>query len=70
MLAPLSPNEEATLRRIGLSAQGQFDPQRIQRLLQLGLVEWTGWRWQLTAVGRRRYGNMVRSSIKASKSVA
>jgi hypothetical protein len=54
MLAPLSPNEEATLRRIGFGTEGELDARYVQRLLQLELIEWGGWTWQLTAVGRQR----------------
>jgi hypothetical protein len=61
MAAPLSPNEEATLRRM---AQGIADPkhlpqQHIDRLKSLGLVEDAGLR--LTPLGQRRYGGLPKT---------
>jgi hypothetical protein len=66
MLAPLSPNEEATLRRIGFGAEGELDARNVQRLLQLELIEWGGWKWQLTADGRRRYDTLVNEVMRPS----
>jgi hypothetical protein len=59
MLAPLSPNEEATLRKIGFGAEGGLDARCVKRLLQLELIEWSGWTWRLTAVGHQRYESFV-----------
>jgi hypothetical protein len=59
MLAPLSPNEEIALRRIGFGTEGDLDPLHLRRLLQLELIEWNGWKWQLTSQGRRRYESLV-----------
>jgi hypothetical protein len=54
MLAPLSPNEETTLRRIAIGTEGELDPVHVRRLLKLELIEWTGWTWRLTSVGLAR----------------
>lgn len=59
LLAPLSPNEENTLRRVGFGTEGHLDASHLRRLLQLELIEWSGWNWQLTAVGRLRYDGLV-----------
>jgi hypothetical protein len=55
MLAPLSPHEEAALRKIGFDRGDPLEEEHVRRLQQLGLIEWNGCRWQLTAMGRRRY---------------
>lgn len=54
MLAPLSPNEETTLRRIAIGTEGELDPGHVRRLVQLELIEWSGWNWRLTSVGLAR----------------
>jgi hypothetical protein len=54
MLAPLSPNEETTLRRVAIGTEGELDPIHVRRLLQLELIEWDGWTWRLTSVGLAR----------------
>jgi hypothetical protein len=59
MRAPLSPNEEATLRRIGFGTEGELDTRCVRRLLQLELIEWSGWTWRLTEVGRQRYEVLI-----------
>ena len=59
LLAPLSTHEETTLRKIGFGSADPLDPAHVRRLLQLELIEWTGHRWRLTAVGRRRYESLV-----------
>ncbi len=59
MLAPLSPHEEAALRKIGFGSSDPVEPSHIRRLLQLELVEWGGHCWQLTPVGRQRYEGLV-----------
>lgn len=66
MLAPLSPNEEATLRRIAFGSEGTLDPVHIRRLLQLDLIEWGGWAWRLTSLGRHRHGALIAGSAKAA----
>jgi hypothetical protein len=56
--APLSPNEEGTLRRIALGS-GQPPPLgHLRRLQQLELVEWAGGTWRLTELGRRRHDGL------------
>lgn len=57
--APLSPHEEAALRKIGFGSADPLDPQHIRRLLSLELIEWSGHQWMLTAVGRLRYAVLV-----------
>ena len=59
LLAPLSPHEEAALRKIGFGGDDPLEPSRLRRLLQLELIEWDGASWRLTAVGRRRYDGLV-----------
>jgi hypothetical protein len=59
MLAPLSPHEESALRRIGLGSSEALAAEHVRRLLQLELVEWSGWNWRLTELGRRRYDSLV-----------
>jgi hypothetical protein len=70
MLAPLSPHEETTLRRIAFGSEGTLDPVHIRRLLQLDLVEWTVWRWQLTSLGRQRHDALAVESARQSKAAA
>jgi hypothetical protein len=59
MLAPLSPNEERTFRQIGFGHEGKVDTLHVRRLLQLELIDWSGWTWGLTALGRQRYAMLV-----------
>lgn len=59
MLAPLSPHEEAALRKIGFGTSDPLEPEHVRRLLQLELVEWSGNGWRLTPVGRQRYEGLV-----------
>ena len=62
ILAPLSPNEEITLRRVALGF-GQRDHlplQHIQRLMQLGLVEEADGALRLTELGLQRYAGLDR----------
>lgn len=70
MLAPLSPNEEATLRRIDFGTEGELDARCVRRLLLLELIEWSGWTWRLTAVGRRRYEVLVNEGSDSFKPAA
>ncbi len=62
--APLSPNEETTMRRI---AYGSMPPQSlrdadVRRLESLGLVEVEARGPHLTALGEQRYRALVRPS--------
>ena len=59
MLAQLSPNEEGTLRRVGFGAEAPLEHNHVRHLLQLDLIEWSGWTWRLTALGRQRYASLV-----------
>jgi hypothetical protein len=59
MLAPLSPHEEAALRKIGLGRDSPLQPDHVRRLLLLELIDWNGWRWSLTETGRSRYDTLV-----------
>ncbi len=60
MLAPLSPNEEITLRRIALATEGRLSPAYLRRLRQLGLVEEIAEGWRLTNLGHQRYAALDR----------
>lgn len=62
MLAPLSPHEEITLRRValGFGRRDQLPPQHIQRLEQLALVEEADGALRLTELGLQRYGGLER----------
>lgn len=62
--APLSPNEEITLRRIAL---GVVPPEElpsgsVRRLKALRLVEMIGEKLVLTPVGRNRYESLPRAT--------
>lgn len=59
LLAPLSPHEEITLRKVGFGEREPLAAEHIRRLLQLDLIEWNDWRWSLTETGRRRYDAIV-----------
>lgn len=59
VLAPLDVNEERTFSRIGFGAQAELDRPHICRLLELGLIEWDGWSWRLSVLGRQRYDRLV-----------
>lgn len=55
--APLSPNEEATLRSVGQGATAQMLRKRdVARLFQLALVAWQGESVVITPAGLRRLG--------------
>jgi hypothetical protein len=65
LLAPLSPKEETTLRRIAL---GIADPPSLPagdviRLKQLDLVQDANDTLQLTATGKQRYSMLSRSTL-------
>ena len=55
--APLSPNEELTLRRValGIALAKDLRAGDALRLLNLGLIEDRGEHFGLTALGRERY---------------
>jgi hypothetical protein len=55
--APLSPNEEFTLRRValGIALAKDLPAADVLRLLNLALIEDRGDRFGLTALGRERY---------------
>lgn len=62
--APLSPNEEVTLRRVALGVvpAGDLFPRDVARLVLLALVERDAERLRLTALGRIRYEALPRAS--------
>ena len=70
ILAPLSPNEEITLRRIalGFGARDRLVPQHVRRLEQLALVEEADGALRLTELGLQRYGSLERPSKWTSDS--
>ena len=57
LLAPLSPNEELTLRRValGLALAKDLPAGDVLRLRNLALIEDRGERFGLTALGRQRH---------------
>ena len=62
ILAPLSPNEEITLRRIalGFGARDRLTPRHVQRLLQLALIAEANGELRLTELGLQRYASLER----------
>jgi hypothetical protein len=58
MLAPLSPHEEAALRKIALGSDDPVRPTHVRRFLQLELIQWNAGCWTLTEPGRRRYDSL------------
>ena len=62
MLAPLSPHEEITLRRIalGFGARERLSPRYVERLEQLQLIEETDGLLRPTEAGRQRYATLER----------
>jgi hypothetical protein len=61
--APLSPNEEVTLRRValGISPMKDLAPRDLTRLTALSLVEIDAGIARLTEVGRQRYRSLPRA---------
>jgi hypothetical protein len=61
--APLSPNEEVTLRRValGISPMKDLAPRDLMRLKSLALVEIDAGVARLTEFGRQRYGALPRA---------
>jgi hypothetical protein len=57
LLAPLSPNEHAALRRVagGISKPKHLRPSSVARLKRLALVEENEGRIRLTALGKERW---------------
>ena len=62
ILAPLSPHEEITLRRValGFGRREHLPEQHIRRLEQLALVEEANGALRLTELGLQRYGSLQR----------
>ena len=62
ILAPLSPHEEITLRRValGFGLREQLPMQHVQRLEQLALIEEAGGAFRLTELGLQRYASLER----------
>jgi hypothetical protein len=62
ILAPLSPNEEITLRRValGFGARDRLVPQHVRRLQQLALIEEADGVLRLTELGLQRYASLER----------
>lgn len=62
--APLSPNEEVTLRRValGISPMKDLAPRDLMRLKSLALVEIDAGVARLTDCGRQRYSALPRAS--------
>jgi len=62
ILAPLSPNEEITLRRVALGFGGRdrLPAEHVQRLEQLALVEEADGALRLTELGLQRYASLDR----------
>jgi len=62
ILAPLSPHEEITLRRValGFGVRDHLPSQHIRRLEQLALVEEADGVLRLTELGLQRYASLER----------
>jgi hypothetical protein len=62
ILAPLSPNEEITLRRValGFGARDRLPLQHVQRLESLELIEEADGVLRLTELGLQRYAGLSR----------
>lgn len=62
ILAPLSPNEEITLRRValGFGAADRLPQQHVDRLVTLALVEQVNGALRLTELGLQRYASLER----------
>jgi hypothetical protein len=63
-LAPLSPNEEVTLRRIaiGIATVSELRSRDVTRLIRLLLVEQREGRFVLTDQGHARYRSLPKAS--------
>jgi hypothetical protein len=62
ILAPLSPHEEITLRRValGFGARDRLPPLHIERLMSLALIEEVEGALRLTELGLQRYAGLER----------
>ena len=62
ILAPLSPHEEITLRRVALGFGGRdrLPEQHVRRLEQLALIEEADGTLRLTELGLQRYASLQR----------
>jgi hypothetical protein len=62
ILAPLSPNEEITLRRValGFGARNRLPMEHVQRLENLALIEEADGVLRLTELGLQRYAGLSR----------
>ena len=72
ILAPLSPNEEITLRRValGFGVRDQLPSQHVQRLEQLALIEEADGSFRLTELGLQRYAGLERPTKWNSETAA
>jgi hypothetical protein len=61
--APLSPNEEATLRQVanGITTTKHLPPDHVRRLKHLALVEESGGGLRLTTAGRQRHAALPKT---------
>ena len=68
LLAPLSSNEEVTLRRVAMGpiAAHKLPTEHLKRLEQLKLIEAAGGGHQLTPLGRQRYNELPRPAALAT----
>jgi hypothetical protein len=59
LVAPLSPNEEVTLRRVayGIAKSDDLQPSHLMRLKKLALIEDRGGALVITVVGKQRLTN-------------
>lgn len=66
--APLSPHEEATLRRVanGITKVKHLAPGHVRRLKHLALVEENGKRLTLTTIGLQRYAALPKRDSLAT----
>ena len=62
ILAPLSPHEEITLRRValGFGVRDNLPSQHVRRLEQLALIEEADGAFRLTELGLQRYDKLER----------
>ena len=72
ILAPLSPHEEITLRRValGFGRRDYLPLQHVRRLEQLALIEEADGTFRLTELGLQRYASLERPAKWASTSGA
>ena len=66
--APLSPHEEATLRRVanGITKVKHLAPGHVRRLKHLALVEEDGRRLKLTTIGLQRFAALPKGDSLAT----